>query len=94
GDAMTGKNGELWRQYAVVKLLEWNPARIVVRKSAVNGAPAHFTLHTAKRGDTLAKLALLYYGSASKWKAIGSAQTPRIRDPRRKLTAGKVLRIP
>lgn len=94
GEAITGTDGQVWRQHAVVKLLEWNPARIVVRRSAVNGAPAHYTLHRVRRGDTLAKLSKRYYGTAGKWRAIGNAQTPRIRDPRRKLKPGKWLRIP
>lgn len=94
GEAITGRNGELWRQAGTVNLMEYNPALIVVRKSKDDGKPAHYTLHTVTKGQTLAKLAALYYGSAAKWKAIGDAQTPRLRDPRKAIPAGKVLRIP
>lgn len=96
GDARLNRSGILVRQFATVQLLEYNPATVVIRKStdAQPGVPSHYTLHRARKGDTLAKLAKTYYGTASKWRTIGNAQTPRIRDPRRQIRVGRVLRIP
>lgn len=94
GDAITGVHGELWRQFAVVNLLEFRPAALVVRAGTVDGRPAHYTLHTVKKGDTARKLAQLYYGNGNKWRLIGNAQNPRIRSASKKLRKGRVLRIP
>lgn len=97
GDAITGTDGSLLRQAAVVNLLEYNPASIVVRKTKDDGKPAHYTLHTVTKGQTLAKLAASYYGAASKWKAIRDANpdlAKLLRDPSKALPVGKVLRIP
>lgn len=47
--------------------------------------------HTVARGETLPKIALLYYGDPSEWRRI--AQASDVRDPR-KLKAGDRLIIP
>ncbi len=94
GDAIVGAAGELYRQSATVTLMEFNPTAVLARASAADGKPSHYTLHTVKKGQTLASISVLYYGTPHKWRLIGNANTPRIRDPRTALRVGRVLRIP
>lgn len=47
--------------------------------------------HRVRRGDTLGKIALKYYGDANKWKKIANAN--KMRDPR-SLKINQLIRIP
>jgi LysM repeat protein len=81
----------LVRQYATVSLMEFNPAVVLVTKKK----PGTTTrTHTCKKGDTLHKLAAKYYKDQRQWRLIGNAQSPPIRDARKKLTPGRKLKIP
>lgn len=51
-------------------------------------------VHVAKKGDTIAKLALRYYGAARHAGALAKAQKPRVRDVRAKLKPGRSVRLP
>ena len=93
GGAIT-RGGVLIRQSATVTLLEANAPTVLVATVDPSTVPAHYTLHTAKKGDTLTKLSTAYYGTTKKWRAIGNAQTPPIRDANAAITPGRTLRIP
>ena len=49
--------------------------------------------YTVKRGDTLSKIAKIYYGNAMKYTKIFNANQPLLKDPD-KIYPGQVLRIP
>lgn len=49
--------------------------------------------HTVERGDTLSKIAKVYYGNAMKYPVIFEANKPMLSDPD-KIYPGQVLRIP
>jgi len=49
--------------------------------------------HVVRKGETLSKISLTYYGSAGKWRKIFEANRETIKDPD-KLTAGAKLIIP
>ena len=91
-------DGELLRQEIVFHLLEYvkpdevrlrgkkKPKEAVARGIAVGGTI------TVSKGDTLHKLAAQLFGDSSDWKELGKKND--IADPNRKLTPGRVLRIP
>ena len=49
--------------------------------------------HTVVKGDTLGKIAKVYYGNAMKYPVIFEANKPMLKDPD-KIYPGQVLRIP
>ena len=55
--------------------------------------PAPPRQHVIVAGDTLSKIALRYYGSATRWPEILAANHDVLRDERT-LTVGRTLRIP
>jgi nucleoid-associated protein YgaU len=86
--------GNISRYQATLKVMEFiNPDQIRLkrRKRARKRFPVFYVV---RKGDTLLKIAHKVYGDKSKWKKIGEAQTPKIRDPRKQLKPGRKLRIP
>jgi nucleoid-associated protein YgaU len=59
----------------------------------VSGTGSAGRTYTVKSGDTLSKIAQQFYGNASEWKQIQTANSDLIRDPD-KIQAGWTLRIP
>jgi nucleoid-associated protein YgaU len=57
------------------------------------GGNAGSRQYTVKSGDTLSKIAKEFYGNASEWKKIQSANADLIKDPD-KIQPGWSLRIP
>jgi nucleoid-associated protein YgaU len=85
------------RQDCVVNLLEYRPDDNEAFRSPIphvakgKGKTGKPKVYTAKKGDTLSKIAQKFYGNASKWKLIADAN--HIRDPKT-VDAGDRLRIP
>lgn len=87
------RGGNITRYQATLKVMEYiNPDQIrLKRKRQPKRVPFFYVV---RKGDTLARIAQRLYGDRSKWKRIGNAQSPKIRDPRKVLRAGRRLRIP
>jgi len=56
-------------------------------------ASVGFTLHEVQRGETLASIAVHYYGDAARYRAIYDANRNKLSDPSR-VYCGQMLRIP
>lgn len=66
---------------------------IKVKKPAPKPKPRAAFWYTVKKGDTLAKIAAKYLGSASKWPVIAKDSHNKLRNPNR-LSVGQKLYIP
>lgn len=85
--------GNITRYQATLKLMEYiHPDQIRLRRRRTGRRVPFF--YTVRQGDTLARIAQRVYRDRSKWRRIGNAQSPKIRDPRKRLRAGRKLRIP
>jgi hypothetical protein len=91
-------DGELLRQEVIFHLLEFNkPDEIRLRgkKKAIEAVGRGIAVGgtvTVREGDTLHRLAAQLFGDSGEWKELGEKND--IADPNRKLTPGRVLRIP
>lgn len=88
------RGGNITYYAATLKLIEYVGAdqiRLHRRKRQSKPQPVFYTV---VKGDTLARIAQKLYGDRTKWKALGKAQQPPIRDPRKELKPGRKLRIP
>ncbi len=56
-------------------------------------ATTAFTLYEVQKGDTLARIALHFYGAASEYRVIFDANRNKLSDPSR-IYAGQMLRVP
>lgn len=86
--------GNVTRYQATLKLMEYispDQIRLRRRKQKRKRFPVFYVV---RKGDTLARIAQKVYDDKSKWNLIGDAQSPKIRDPRKKLKPGRKLRIP
>lgn len=89
----SSRDGHIRRYDATLQLIEYiNPDQIRWRRrKKTRRSPAFYEV---KEGDTLASIAQFLWGDKSKWRQLGNAQKPPLRDARRKLEAGTRLRVP
>jgi hypothetical protein len=94
GKSETNDYGMLVRREATINLVEPNtPTQVAIYAApAANTPKGAAKTYTVKKGETLHKIAAKLLGDASKWKQIGNLND--IRDPRKELKAGRVLRLP
>ena len=59
----------------------------------IEDEPEQSNFYTVKSGDTLSKIAKVFYGDAMKYPVIFEANTPMLSDPD-KIYPGQTLRIP
>lgn len=99
-ESIRNANGVLLRQALVLKIIEFNdPDAIVFTEHAAGGASGAAAKKkkkkktvTAKGGQTLLKIAQQQFGDPKKAKEI--AKLNGIRDTRKKLKAGRVIKLP
>lgn len=94
GDTMRFDDGRLARQELTLHLIEFvdpDAIAITAKKSASGGGAAPKT-YTTKKGDTLLRISAKVFGTPAAAKQIGDLND--IRDIRKELPAGRVLRLP
>lgn len=101
GDQQRASNGQIIRQRAVLKMLEFvNPDAIKVRKRPIRVVFKPKGKGTKDRkvktdGKTnLRQIAKKYYGTAKVAKELGKRQKPPIRDVKKKLKKGQTIKLP
>lgn len=64
-----------------------------IQQAPQQAAQPESTFYKVKSGDTLGKIAAVFYGDAGKYPAIFAANKPMLKDPN-KIYPGQSLRIP
>jgi hypothetical protein len=85
------KTGRRLRCGGTITIRQYVEASVILRRISSRARATPPRYHTIKRGDTLHKLAMKYYGDSNKWKLI--ADVNHMRDPR-SLKIGKKVRLP
>lgn len=89
GESIRSNGGQLLRYHAVISLTEYE------KPDQIRLSPApEPKIYIVKKGDTLKTIAAHWYGDKKWWKLIGNAQKRPIKDPDKKLTVGRELRMP
>lgn len=78
------------RQTGTFTALEWVPEKVIQSKNRVPTRPIPMS-YRVKKGDTLVKIAVYFFGDGSKWRDI--AKLNHIHDPNH-LKRGRVLKMP
>lgn len=97
GDALRSGGGELRRQLAILKLLEYiledgAKVRRRPRRIAPRGLKGKQRVVSAK-GRSLRQIAVKHYGTARAARPLGKAQRPPVRDVTRKLAQNRKIKL-
>lgn len=91
GDYLINKNhGQRTRQPLTLTIWEWIPDQVAQSNNRFPTRPVPKT-YRIKRGDTLIKIAVYFYGDGSKWRDI--ARLNRLQNPNHP-KVGKVIKLP
>lgn len=97
GDAIRNDRGDLIRQAATLKLLEYvQPDSLRIHRKPLTIKPRKVKAgkKITVKGLTLRQIAVKYYGTAKVAKPLGKAQKPPVRDVRKKLhRTVKLIRV-
>lgn len=86
GESLSREDGALLRQEVTVSLLEYSAPDLLKVKTTGSS-------YKCKRGDTLKKIAQKQLGSSKRWTEIRDLN-PKIRDPKKRLKAGRIIKMP
>jgi LysM repeat protein len=78
------------RQGGTFTALEWVPEKVIQSKNRIPTKPVPMS-YRIKKGDTLVKIAVYYYGDGSRWRDI--AKLNHINDPHH-LKRGRTIKLP
>lgn len=90
GEYVTNKDGARCRQPFTATVWEWIPDKVTQSNNRFPTRPVPKT-YKIKKGDTLVKIAVYFYGDGSKWRDI--AKLNHLRDPNHP-KVGKVIKLP
>lgn len=93
-DFRSGTSGRRVRCGGTITIRQFLTATDILSKLGSKARARPTEIYVTKSGDTLAKVAQLKYHDSKKWKRIGDAHKPPLRDANKKLPLNTHLRIP